>query len=172
MPRPRQILLVVLSGLLLALTAQLAAASHHPKEAKQQIFDLEQQWRLATLNGDVPLMDKLLSDDFVGISWTGQVNNKTSQLDRLKVRSLAITRMDIFDLKIKVVGAVAIVTSRAEIEGSSDGNPMNGTFRYTRVYQHLSSGAWKITNFEATRVPNGVRRRGKNLPADGGSPAR
>ena len=71
MPRSRSVLPVLLSCLLLAVTAMPAAAwVHHPRDAKQQILDLEQQWRTATLNGDVPLMDKLLSDDFVGISWT------------------------------------------------------------------------------------------------------
>ena len=164
MPRPRSVLPALLIGLLFVVTAMPAAAwVHHPRDAKQQIFDLEQQWRTATLNADVPLMDKLLSDDFVGISWTGQVNNKMSQLQRLKGRNLAITKMDVFDQKVKVVGAVAIVTSRAEIEGSNDGVPMIGTFRYTRVYQHLPTGAWKITNFEATRVPNGAHRHGRDL---------
>ena len=33
-----------------------------------------------------------------------------SQLERLKGRSLDITKMDVFDQKVKVVGAVAIVT--------------------------------------------------------------
>ena len=130
---------------------------HGRKLAKQQISELENQWRTATLAGDTATMDKLLSDDFVGISWTGQVNTKTMQLDRLRTRSLAIKRMDVSDLKIKVVGTVAIVTSRAVIEGTSDGQPMTGDFRYTRVYQRLPSGAWRVTNFEATRIPNADR---------------
>jgi len=152
-----------------------AAAFHGPKDAKQQIADLEQQWRTATLNSDVGLMDKLLSDDFVGISWTGQVNNKSSQLDRLRNRTLAISRMDIFDQKIKVLVNVAIVTSRAEVVGTNDGVQIDDTFRYTRVYQRLPIGVWKITNFEATRVPNGMsnggphRGRGMHPPPPDGS---
>src|ERR1700709_1280177 len=109
------------ASLLLALismvaTTPAAAVGHHP-DAKLQITDLEQQWRTATLTGDASLMDKLLSDDFVGISWTGQVNNKMSQIDRLRSHNVTITRMDISDLKVKVIGTVAIVTSSAEIEG-------------------------------------------------------
>jgi hypothetical protein len=45
---------------------------------------------------------------------------------------------------------VAVVTSRAEVKGMSDGVPLSGTFRYTRVYQRSPSGAWKITSFEVT----------------------
>jgi ketosteroid isomerase-like protein len=127
---------------------------HQHKEAKQQIEELEQQWRVATLAADVPAMDRLLSDDYVGISWNGQLNTKAMQLDRTRTRAFALTRLDLSDSKIKIVGDVAIVTARAEVEGTTDGSDMKGVFRYTRVYQRVPSGAWKITNFEATRIPD------------------
>ncbi len=130
------------------------AGMHRPhKETRQQIEELEQQWRVATLSADIVTMDRLLSDDFVGISWNGQVNTKAMQLDRTRNRTFALTRLDLSDFKVKIVGNVAIVTARAELQGTSDGADLNGSFRYTRVYQKLPSGAWKITNFEATRVP-------------------
>jgi ketosteroid isomerase-like protein len=62
---------------------------------------------------------------------------------------------------VKLIGSIAIVTSRAEVEGTNDGVPVRGTFRYTRVYQRLPSGMWKITSFEATRVP-GPRNRDRD----------
>jgi ketosteroid isomerase-like protein len=127
---------------------------HPHKEARQQIEELEQQWRVATLAADVSAMDRMLSDDYVGISWNGQVNTKAMQLDRTRNRSFSLTRMDLFDTKVKIVGNVAIVTARAELEGTTDGTDLKGTFRYTRVYQKLPTGIWKITNFEATRVPD------------------
>jgi len=46
----------------------------------------------------------------------------------------------------------AVVTSLAEVDGTNDGTPMHGNYRYMRVYSRLPSGTWKITNFEATRV--------------------
>ncbi len=98
-------------------------------------------------------MDKLLSDDYIGISMTGQVNTKTQQLDRMRLHKIALTKLDLGDRQVKLIGSIAIVTSRAEVEGTNEGVPVKGTFRYTRVYQRLPSGAWKITSFEATRVP-------------------
>ncbi len=126
------------------------------KGAKQQIAALEEQWKDATLAGDAGAMEKLLSDDYVGISWTGQVNTKMMQLDRVRTRTVVVSRMELSDIKVKVLGPfVAVVTSRAEVSGSNDGRPIDGAFRYTRVYQRLPSGAWKITNFESTRIPDG-----------------
>jgi len=146
------LLLVAASGL----SAQPGPQHHGPKQARQQIEDLEEQWRTATLNGDATAMDRLLSDDYVGISWTGQVNTKAMQLDRTRSRTVLISKMDFTDVKVKLLGpTAATVTSRAEVEGTNDGAPINGAFRYTRVYQRLPSGVWKITNFEATRIPPG-----------------
>ncbi len=130
-----------------------ANSAPHPKkhDAKQQVEDLEEQWRVAQLAGDTATMDKMLSDDYIGISMTGEVDTKAQQLHRVVDRKLVLTKLELSDMKVKLVGAVAIVTSRAQVEGSIDGKPMKGVFRYTRIYQHLPSGAWTITSFEATR---------------------
>jgi ketosteroid isomerase-like protein len=146
-------------------SAKQAQSHHAPRQVREQITDLEEQWRLATLNGDTAAMDKLLSDDYVGISWTGQVNTKEMQIDRTRKRMVAIKSMELNDIKVKVVGPVAIVTSRAEIQGSIDGTVIDGAFRYTRVYQRLPGGRWQITNFEATRIPK--RRHDHNPPPPG-----
>jgi ketosteroid isomerase-like protein len=126
-------------------------AHEKKQDVKQQVERLEEQWRVAQLAGDTATMDKMLSDDYIGISMTGEVDTKMQQLRRMIDRRLVLTKLELSDMKVKLVGAVAIVTSRAQVEGSIDGKPMRGMFRYTRIYQHLPSGAWKITSFEATR---------------------
>jgi ketosteroid isomerase-like protein len=129
------------------------------RDVKREVEALEEQWRTSQIAGDIPAMDRLLSDDFIGISITGQANTKEQQLDRFRNRRLVLTRIDLSDSKVKLLGSVAIVTSLAEVEGMNEGTSMKGTYRYTRVYQRLPSGIWKTTNFEATRVP-GDRRQG------------
>jgi ketosteroid isomerase-like protein len=133
----------------------LAAVKHHgsKKDARQQVEALEEQWRVAQIANDIPTMDSLLSDDFVGISMVGQVNTKAQQLDRTRNRTLVITSMTLSDQKVKLVGKIAIVTCQADVVGENEGKNMTGQYRYTRVYQRLPSGVWKITNFEATRIP-------------------
>jgi ketosteroid isomerase-like protein len=145
---------VVLGWSVPAFCASWNQPLHEKKHAaKQQIEALEEQWRQAQLEGDVATMDKLLSDDYIGISMTGQVNTKNQQLDRMRNHKIALTRLDLGDRQVKLIGSIAIVTSRAEVEGTNEGVTVKGTYRYTRVYQRLPSGVWKITSFEATRVP-------------------
>ena len=160
----RRITFALLVAALLTLPAWRPAVCalgirHGQKDAKREIEDLEQQWRTAQLSGDTALMDRLLSDDYVGIGMNGVVNTKTQQLDRFRRRAIALTRIDVSEVKVKMVGAVAIVTCLAQIEGTADGSSMSGMYRYTRVYQKLPSGIWKITNFEATRLMQGADRR-------------
>lgn len=159
---------------LLAWMAPIAmpAAAQHPKrhdQYKRQVEQMEDEWRNAELKGDVDAMDRLLSDDYVGITMTGQVVTKMQQLDRMRKRSLVLNKIDFEDVKVKLIGTTAIVTSLADVDGVNDGEPMHGRFRSTRVYSRLPSGVWKITNFEATRVgppPGGDRRE----PRDSSKP--
>ena len=115
---------------------------------------MESEWRQAQLSEDIPEMDQLLSDDFLGITAGGQVVTKSQQLDRMRSRQIAISKLDMADTKIKISGNLAVVTSLARLDGTSNGTPLHGFFRYTRVYQRLPASGWKITNFEATRVPS------------------
>jgi ketosteroid isomerase-like protein len=141
------------------------AQPHHPKGDPKRVQHahieaLEQQWRTAQLNDDVAAMDKLLAEDFLGITATGEVNTKQQFLDRMRNRAIALTTLDMSEQKIKLVGQVAIVTSLAQVDGTSDGQPLTGRFRYLRVYQKLPGDTWRITNFEATRIP--APRRGSS----------
>jgi ketosteroid isomerase-like protein len=145
----------------------------HPKrhdEWKHQVEKLEEVWRTAVLNADVDAMDKLLSDDYVGITMSGQVVTKTQQLDRLRTRTLILTKIQLDEVKVKLIGTTAIVNSHAEVEGTDDGTPTHGNYRYTRVYTRLPSGTWKITNFEATRVGMPPQRESKRPPTDSPKP--
>ena len=142
---------------MLAILCAFPASAKGAKPAKKpdykrQVEQLEELWRIAQLNGDIAQMDKLLSEDYVGITMNGQVVTKMQQLDRMRTRQFVLTKIELNDVKVKLIGSTAIVTSQAEVEGTNEGNSMRGTYRYTRVYSRLPSGVWKITNFEATRV--------------------
>lgn len=123
---------------------------HH--EARKQIEAMEEQWRVAQLAGDATTMDRMLSEDFIGISMSGQVHTKAQQLERTQTRKVILTKMDLSDMKVKVLDSVAIVTGQVDVEGTSEGTSVQGVYRYTRVYQKLPSGQWKITSYESTKI--------------------
>jgi ketosteroid isomerase-like protein len=151
--RSTRFLLLLLAASLLAVP--LHAAPHRgTRNLRTEIVAIEQQWRQAALAGDSDAMEHLLSDDYLGILPNGEVVTKPQQLDRMKTHDLVITKLEVSDVKIKLLSRhAAIVTSLARVDGTSGDHPLRGSFRYTRVYQRLPGGSWKITSFEATRVP-------------------
>ena len=139
----------------------------HPKRIeKEQVEALEREWEQAMLATDVPAMDRLLSDDYLGVTTTGDLVTKSQQLDRMRSRQLTVTKLHTTESRVKLIGHIAIVTSLAEIEAQADGKPVQGSFRYVQVYQRLPNGGWRITSFEATRVQPGYRlgQRADNEP--------
>jgi ketosteroid isomerase-like protein len=161
--RPRVVLLLAISSFGMVSSAHTAPLhKEHKRDYKREIETVEEQWRTAQLSGDVGTMDKLLAEDYFGISMAGELNNKAQQLERLQQRTLVFTKLDISDVKIKLVGRVGIVTSLAQVEGTNEGSLIRGGFRYTRVYKRYPDGSWKITNFEVTRIPEKGDRRGGN----------
>jgi ketosteroid isomerase-like protein len=149
----------ILAAALLA-APLLAVAQQGPRRAhkrleRAQIEALEKQWRQAVLAADAATMDKLLSEDYLGIEAHGDVVTKTQQLDHMRNRQFLIQKLETSDVKIKLTSEIAIVTSLAQVAGVVDGEHLQGAYRYTRVYQHLASGAWKVTNFEVTPVRRG-----------------
>ena len=154
-------------GLALALaTAPLYAGPHrNSRTMRDQIEALETQWRKAALANDIDAMDHLLSDDYLGITANGQVVTKPQQLDRMRTRNFSLNTLEVSDVKIKLISQhAAIVTSLAQVDGTNDGRPLHGSFRYTRVYQRIPNDGWKITSFEATRVPNHVTQAENATP--------
>ncbi|MEO6982958.1 MAG: nuclear transport factor 2 family protein [Edaphobacter sp.] len=141
--------------------ASAAGSRARKHDVKRQVEALEEQWRTARLTGDMATMDRLLSEDYIGISMTGQVSTKAQQLERVRDHRTTLTRLDLVDMHVKLIGSIAIVTSRAEVQGLNEGRVVAGTYRYTRVYQRVSNGNWKITSFEATRIKSREARDSK-----------
>ncbi|MDE1160511.1 MAG: nuclear transport factor 2 family protein [Acidobacteriaceae bacterium] len=120
------------------------------RDLRAEVLAIDDQWRKATSSNDTVVMDKLMSDDYLGISGNGQVMTKLQQIDRMRDRTMMVTSLSTDDVKVKLIGQrVAIVTSSADLDGSIDGHKVHGRFQSTRVYQRRPTG-WKITNFEAT----------------------
>jgi ketosteroid isomerase-like protein len=128
------------------------AMPHHETHAvHKEIESLEYQWRDAEVGNNVGQMDHLLADDYIGISANGTIETKTQELDQRRAGTVRIQSLDITDLKVRVFGDTAVVTSRAELTGVNGQSDISGNYRYTRVY-NKRLGQWKIVSFEASRI--------------------
>jgi ketosteroid isomerase-like protein len=117
----------------------------------KEIEALEQRWREAIISNNVAEMDHLLADDYIGISANGTVETKAQALAARKAGTVKITQLDLNDLKVRVYGDTAVVTSKADLAGTNGQSDISGNYRYTRVY-NKRFGQWKIVSFEASRM--------------------
>jgi ketosteroid isomerase-like protein len=134
-----------------ASTFQAHALFPHHESAHKEIEGLELDWRQAQLSNNVSEVDRLLADDYLGISANGTLETKADELTRRKSGSLHITQLDLSDIKVRIYGDTAVVTSKADLVGKVGDRDISGRYRYTRVYSNRD-GQWRIVSFEASRV--------------------
>jgi ketosteroid isomerase-like protein len=127
----------------------------------KEIEALEMEWRLAIISNNVGQMDHLLADDYIGISANGTVETKAQALAQRRAGTVKISQLDLTDLKVRVYGDTAVVTSQANLEGTNGQSNISGNYRYTRVYNRRF-GQWKIVSFEASRMHDVDARSKKN----------
>jgi ketosteroid isomerase-like protein len=121
-------------------------------ESKHEIDQLEETWRNAILKHDTATMTNLLSDDYVGITARGTLQSKDDVLAGLRSGALQFATLDLSDRKVRFYAQTAVVTSRAEVAGTSSNSDVTGSYRYTRVYVRDAKGAWKVVSFEVNRI--------------------
>ena len=123
----------------------------HHENAHKEIEGLELDWRQAQLTNNIPEVERLLADDYLGISANGTLETKADELTRRRSGTLRITQLDLSDIKVRIYGDTAVVTSKADLVGKNGDRDISGRFRYTRVYSNRD-GQWRIVSFEASRI--------------------
>lgn len=124
---------------------------HESHAIHKKIEALELEWRDAEVKNNVKVMEHLLADDYLGISANGTVETKAEAIDQRRAGTLRIQSLNLTDIKVRVYGDTAVVTSRAELVGANGQSNISGNYRYTRVY-NKRFGQWKIVSFEASRI--------------------
>ena len=147
----------------------LHAGQAKPKkhDLRHEIFELEDQWRDAVLKSDTNAMSALLADDYMAITPSGILQTKQEALASMRTHRVRITTMLLSDRKVRFYGKTALVTSLAEVRGTTLEGEVSGSFRYTRVYVRDAQGKWKIVSFESSRIHQPGERRNHEPEPDG-----
>jgi ketosteroid isomerase-like protein len=149
-PGAGRAMLAVLAILVCASAAWAGVPKTQKHERRHEIDHLEEAWRDAMLKDDTTAMSGLLADDYMAITPTGTLQTKEEALANL--HRVHFTSLEISDRKVRFYGTTALVTSIADIEGTSPDGDISGSYRYTRVYVEGPPGVWKIVSFEANKV--------------------
>ena len=141
---------VCLSAVVAQARSGMPRAERH--ESRHEIDQLEESWKSAILKRNVDALDQLLADDYIAITANGTLQSKAQTLDNLKTGVLHFDTIDFSDRKVRFYGQTALVTSRADVTGSTGEGNISGSYRFTRVYVRDGHGDWKIVSFEVSRI--------------------
>ena len=110
---------------------------------KIQIVEVEEQLRQAMIASDISTLNALLAPSIVITNHLGQLVERQADIAAHESGLIKIHALNASEQKIQILGEVAIVSVRMQIQGNYNGSPANGDFRFTRVWA-VVNGAWHI----------------------------
>jgi hypothetical protein len=119
---------------------------------REDVIEVENKLFSAQLVSDVEILDQLLHDDLIAVTPTGQIVTKEMDLDSHRTKTMIIedALTDIDEIKINADTALSIVTMTAK--GKVMGTPLEGKFRYFRVWK-LFDGKLKVIGASFMQLP-------------------
>lgn len=122
------------------------------KISREDVVEAENTLFSAQLISNVDILDRLLHDDLIAVAPTGQVVTKEMDLNSHKAKTMIIENAstEIDDIKITGDTALSIVTMTAK--GKMMGTPLEGKFRYFRVWKRFDD-TLKVIGASFMQIP-------------------
>lgn len=106
----------------------------------KEIQNLEIKLIEAIQSSDVSFLESILHDDLRFIAPNGIVVTKQMDLESHRSKTMVVESIKSKLEEIKIINETAIVTIVYHTKGRMLGNPIDGTFRYLRVWNLMPIG--------------------------------
>ncbi len=144
--------------MLLAIATMLAVMPVSQAPAKpQDQHNLESEIRAADtsrfralVEGDLPALERGLSDDLVYTHASGWRQTKGELLASLRSGELIYHSFSSRDLKIQPLGTAVVVTGQAAVKARAKGQELDVSLLYLEVYVKRD-GRWQLAAWQSTR---------------------
>src|SRR5207237_10048658 len=108
-------------------------------------------WITAELRGDASVLDRILTDDFIGIGPLGFLLTKQEWLARHRSKDLQYDAFNLDEVKVRVYNEAAILTGRQVQNGAYRGNSIQGQFRISLVFI-TQQGQWRLASLQLSTI--------------------
>lgn len=117
------------------------------------LTDLEHEWTVANINADKKKLDRILADDYVGVT-DGKTEGKAEYLKTIQ-RDTLIQKWNFEDLKVNLSSDRATLTGTLRVEVKDEqGQIRPAAFRFTDKFV-WRDGRWQATSSEVTLLNSG-----------------
>lgn len=128
-----------------------AAAAENQSASERAVLAVHNERLRALVSADVAALDRIVGDDIIYTSPTGNVQTKAQIVSDLKSGALKVSTADPDDVKVCVYGDAAVVTYRSATSFSDHGQQITGGLRCTSVYVKRGVG-WQLVAAQLTRI--------------------
>jgi ketosteroid isomerase-like protein len=107
---------------------------------KEEIIEIENQLIKAIKASDVEFLHKILHNDLLFIAPTGQTITKEIDLASHRAGHMVVETLTPTFEEVKIIGDNAIVIVVYDTKGTMLGSPIQGQFRYSRIWKMFADG--------------------------------
>jgi len=133
--------------------ASLSAAGFAQQSTaiEQTLINLEREWSNAWMKADTATIDRIESNDFVGVDAMGVVYTKAEDIASIKNGEWKVQSIQLDDMKVRVYGDTAVVTGRFTQKAQYKGADRSYTGRFTDTWVNRG-GRWQCVASQSTRI--------------------
>jgi len=141
----------MLHVLMLALSQATAYGAQESKK-EQEIRKVDDQRLAAILKQDVPMLNHLMTDDFVYTHSSGNVQTKAQFLGDMKAGTWTYKSLKLQNARVRFFGDTAVLTGGCNMTGVMRGKDVRLAIYFTEVYVR-AHGQWHWLLWQSTRLP-------------------
>ena len=122
------------------------------EHAEQEVLRLAEAWANAELGGDTTFLERILTDDYIGIGPLGFMLTKQEWLARHQAGDLKYESFSLDEVKVRVYNNdAAVLTGRQVQNGAYRGNSIQAQFRTTLVFVR-QQGQWQLAGLQLSTI--------------------
>jgi ketosteroid isomerase-like protein len=144
---------------LLLLVPAAAPSTPKPSPKLDETFAaLERAWSAAYQKHDLPAIEGVLAEEYVGIDGRGVVSNRADELNEARERPtgappspMEILAEQVSDVQARVYGETAVVTALNTVTARTPDGESNIRYRRSTVWVRRG-GRWQCVHLHASRI--------------------
>ena len=135
-------------------TNDTVAAPADDEDTEAAIAQLERDWAAAIVKKDAATLDRLLADEFAGVSPTAHYYNRETAIEDLTRGTYVVESMELDEVSVNTYGSFAVAFASQEETSRYAGVDTSGHYHYTNVWV-LRDGRWQAIASHGTRFDTG-----------------
>jgi ketosteroid isomerase-like protein len=137
-------------GTIIDETAVTVRKGSPPAAIEAAVAQLERDWVSAIVKKDAAALDRLLAEEFAGVSPTAHYYDKRMAMDDLTTGTYQVESMALDEVSVNAYGDSAVAFASQQEKSRYAGTDISGHYHYTNVWVHRD-GRWQVVASHGTR---------------------